>query len=260
MDTTTEATVEQSEEQTIQGVPVDDQGQAISQLDDDGTEEAVNTTDQEAQNSEASTATEVTEPSEEEQLEKFATVKGLELDSDNARKAAKMAMNAEKQMHAKSQRASELEKTMGQMSDSSATQVAQATGQDPEVLKRLQRVEVRDAIREFWDEHPDARQYEAEMAQVAVESGLYGSPEAILKASYAIAVSNNLNAVKSQGRREGLQSLAHKQQAAVPKGNAVNSVSTDTRITPENVDKLVAQNDQQWFEEHHDEINAALAA
>ena len=163
------------------------------------------------------------EPSEDDALAKFAQTKGLELDSENAKKAAKMAMEAERNMHKATGRAGEMEKTMSSMSDTSAEQVAQATGQDPELIKRLQRMEVKDSIRDFWDANPEARKYEKEMAKVASESGLVGSPEAILKASYAMAVANNQGAVKSQGKREALESLAHKQQAAVPTGSATNA-------------------------------------
>lgn len=256
-ETTTDAPVESGEVQTINGVAIDDQGMAVVASEPDETEsaEAVEeTTEPEEKEAEATS-----EPSEDEQLTKFAETKGLTLDSDNAKKAAKMAMNAEKQMHAKSQRASELEKTMGQMSDQSAEQVAQATGENPEVLKRLQRMEVKDSIREFWDSNPDAKAYEADMAKIAVESGLYGSPEAILKASYAMAVSQNPTALKSQGKREALESLAHKQQAAVPRGNAVNSGASSAAITPQNVDKLVGENNLEWFQSHQEEINRAMA-
>lgn len=179
------------------------------------------TTAQPEQQTEQSSQT-ASEPSDDEQLAKFAETKGLELDSENAKKAAKMAMEAEKRMHQATGRAGELEKTMSTMSDETAQQVAEATGQDPEVLKRLQRIEVKDSIRDFWDQNPGARQYEKEMAKIASEAGLLGSPEAILKASYAMAVANNQGAVKSQGKREALESLAHKQQAAVPTGSATN--------------------------------------
>jgi len=262
-ETTTEAFVE-SGGQHINGIAIDDQGMAVPQLDDTESAEAVEqTTDTEGETEEATSkpsqgSTQVV-TEEDEQLAKFAAAKGLELDSDNAKKAAKMAMNAEKLMHNKANKASELERTMSTMSDESAEQVAQATGQNPEYLKRLQRMEVKDSIREFWDANPDARQYETEMAQIAVESGLYGSPEAILKASYAMAVANNSNSIKSQGKQEALQSLAQKQQAAVPRGNAVNSSMTSNTITPQNVDRLVAQNSQDWFVKNYDAINKAMA-
>lgn len=255
-ETTTNAPVESGETQHIGGVAIDDQGMAVSQPEEAEQAEAVETTNE----PEEQVAEATSEPSEEdEQLARFAEAKGLELDSDNAKKAAKMAMNAKKLMHNKANKASELERTMSGMSDESAEQVASATGQDPEVLKRIQRMEVKDSIRDFWDSNPDARQYEAEMATIAVESGLFGSPEAILKASYAIAQSQNSEALKSQGKQEALKSLAHKQQAAVPRGNAVTSSMTSNTITPQNVDRLVAQNDQKWFESNYAAINKAMA-
>jgi len=255
-ETTTDAPVESGEAQHINGIAIDDQGMAVAASEPEEKEDApaVEAPIEEVQEAEATS-----EPSDDEQLAKFAATKGLELDSDNARKAAKMAMNAEKLMHSKATKASELERTMSSMSDESATQVAEATGQNPEVLKRLQRMEVKDSIRDFWESNPDARAYEADMAKLAVESGLYGSPEAILKASYAMAVAQNPDALKSQGKREGLESLAHKQQAAVPRGNAVNSGSSSAAITPQNVDSLVGANSQEWFMEHREEINKAMA-
>lgn len=254
--TTTDAPVDNGGQQHINGVAIDDQGMAIPQPEETEQTSAVEETTETEQQETQSEA----EPSEDEQLASWAEKKGLTLDSDNAKKAAKMAREAEKAMHSKAQKASELEKTMSSMSDQSAEQIADATGQDPEVLKRIQRMEVKSSIRDFWDNNPDARQYEKEMAQIAVDSGLYGSPEAILKASYAIALSQNQDSVKSQGKREALESLAHKQQAAVPTGSAVNSSNMgEAKITPQNVDALVGQNDLAWFEKNRDAINAAMA-
>lgn len=253
--TTTNEPVESGEVQSINGVAIDNQGMAISQPE----EQEESSADEATTAPEKQTTTATSEPSEEdEQLTKFAETKGLVLDSDNAKKAAKMAMNAEKLMHTKSARASELERTMSSMGDDSAQRQAEVTGENPEVLKRVQRMEIKESIRDFWDSNPDAKQYESEMAKIAVESGLYGSPEAILKASYAIATMNNQGAVKSQGKREALESLAHKQQAAVPMGNAVTSSMTSQNITPQNVYQLVDRNDQKWFESHYDEINRAM--
>jgi hypothetical protein len=252
--TTTNEPVATGEVQSIDGVNIDDQGMAISQPEEQEESSAAEATT--APEEKATTAT--SEPSEDEQLTKFAETKGLVLDSDNAKKAAKMAMNAEKLMHDKSKRASELERTMSSMGDDSAERQAEVTGENPEVLKRLQRMEIKQSITDFWDNNPDARQYESEMAKIAVDAGLYGSPEAILKASYAMAAMNNSGAVKSQGKREALESLAHKQQAAVPTGNAVNSSMTNNAITPQNVDQLVGANDYEWYMQHRDEINKAM--
>lgn len=166
------------------------------------------------------------EPSEDDQLATWAQAKGLELDSDNAKKAAKMAREAEKAMHQKAQRASELEKNLSSASDESAEQVALNTGQDPELLKRLQRVEVKEAVRDFWNTPLDNgitpdKSLESDMIELLkTKPHLAGDLESL----YATAVvkSGSLGAVKSQGKKEALESLAHKQQAAVPTGSATN--------------------------------------
>lgn len=202
------------EEETTTAAPVDTGVQGTQPVEAETTTAAEQTTEEAPQQPEAT--------SEDDDLAKWAANKGLELDSESAKKAAKMAREAEKAMHQKAQRAGELEKTMSTMSDESAQQVAQATGQDPQLIQRLQRMEVKDSIRDFFDQNPEARKYEKEMAKIASESGLVGAPEAILKASYAIAVANNQGAVKNEGKKEALESLAHKQQAAVPTGSATN--------------------------------------
>lgn len=168
---------------------------------------------------------EATEPSQDDNSA-WLKSKGIDPNDPEAiNKLAKSAREAEKAMHQKSQKASELEKTMGEMSDASAEQVAEATGQDPEVLKRLQRIEVRDAKREFFENNPDAAKYEKEMAKIAVEAGLYGTPESIMKAAYAMAKVNDPSS-SSQVKQETLKNLAQKQQSAVPQGNAVTSGTT----------------------------------
>lgn len=206
------------EEKTTTEVPVETGAEALPEQ-TEKTEAVEQTTETQEQ---PESGAEKALPDNDEQLKKFAQSHGLELDSPSAIKAAKMAMDNQAEFQRNRQKATELEKTMSTMSDESAQQVAEATGQDPEVLKRLQRMEVKDSIRDFWDQNPEARKYEKEMAKIATESGLYGSADAILKAAYAIAVANNQGAVKSQGKREALESLAHKQQAAVPTGSATN--------------------------------------
>lgn len=222
-ETTTEVVSQDAGAQVAQPV-VEDTTTAVTTTDD--TEQQTDTVQQ--------SETQQEQASEDDPLVKFAQSKGLELDSDNARKAAKMAMEAEKRMHQATGRVSEVEKTLSTMSDQSAEHEAQVTGQDPELLKAVRGLQVNNSIREFFDANPDARQYEAEMSKIANESGLFGSADAILKASYAMAVANDpskLEAVRSQTKQATLQSLAHKQQAAVPTGNATTS-STSTNEKP----------------------------
>jgi hypothetical protein len=261
--TTTEATVaEGGSEQTIQGVAVNDQGQAVEPQ-PEATEQA------EAAEATEQTTTEdqqvETKPSEDDELSTWAEKKGLELDSDNARKAAKMAREAERAMHQKAQRASELEKSIETRSDEVAEQIALNTGQDPELLKRLQRVEIKEAIRDFWNtptasgELPD-KSLEPAMSKLVMERPYLAGD---LESLHAIAMvqSGKINAVKSQGGQEALKSLAQNQQAAVPRGNAVNPSGTNSvgKITPQNVDQVVAGMTAEEYAKRLPEINAALA-
>lgn len=164
------------------------------------------------------------EPQVDDKLQKYATSQGLELDNPNAIKAARLAMENQSKVTKNYQKASELEKAASAVSDEDATATAEATGQDPELLKRVQRVEVREAVRNFWNQEGVDRSFEPAMIDLLkTKPYLAGDLESL----YATAVmkSGGVAAVKSQGKREALESLAHKQQAAVPTGSATTSAS-----------------------------------
>ncbi len=187
------------------------------------TTEAVTTTTEPEQKTVEAPA----EKSENDELTSWAENKGLTLDSENATKAAKMAWNAERAMHQKAQKASELEKTLTSTSDEYAERVAEQTGQDPELLKRLQRVEVKEAVRDFWSVPNESgivpdRSLEPKMIELLAEKPHLAGDLESLYAS-AVVKSGKFEALKSEGRKEALETLAHKQQAAVPTGSATNS-------------------------------------
>lgn len=210
------------EEETITTAADDTGASTDAQPVETASPEAVQTTTAPEQQTE-----QPSEPSEDEQLAKFAESKGLTLDSDNATKAAKMAMNAEKLMHQKTARASELEKSIATQSDEQAEAVAEQTGQDPELLKRLQRVEVKEAVRDFWNtpdeggSTPDRSLEPAMIKLLETKPHLAGDLESLYAS--AVVKSGGISAVKSQASRETLEKLAHSQQAAVPTGNATTS-------------------------------------
>lgn len=199
-------------------------------------------------------------PSIDEKLQSFAKGQGIEdvsQLSEREQKLLKIAYDNNAEYQRTRQKASELEKSLTDTSDEYAEQIAYSTGQDPELLKRVQRVEVKEAVRDFFNAHPDARELEQDMiAELVKRPHLAGDLEAL----YAVVKASNLDAVKSQGKKEALQSLAHKQTAAVPRGNAVSSSVNSQSITPQNVDQLVAQNGQEWFRKNYDAINRAMAA
>jgi hypothetical protein len=201
-------------------------------------------------------------PESEDKLASFAKGQGIENVaelSEREQKLLKVAYDNNAEFQRSRQKATQLEKTMTTMSDEAVEQYGETSGQDVEVIKRLQRMEVKDSLREFWDTNPDAKKYEKQMAEIAVNSGLSGTPGAILEAAYAIAQSRDVAGVKSQAKRATLESLAQKQQAAVPTGNATTSGVSSSALTPQNVDKMVANMSLEEYQRRLPEINAALA-
>lgn len=226
--------------------------------------EAVNTTTEQPQQdstNEPQQTTELHDNSVDGNVDdnsKWLAAKGIDpSDPDAINKLAKSAREAERAMHLKAQKASQLEKSMTEMSDQSIESYV-PEGQDPELLKRVQRFEVKESIRDFFEENPDAKQYEQDMIEEMSTSGLMGSPEAMLKAAYAIAKSKKPSE-SSSVQRQTLENLAQKQQAAVPTGNATTATTSSQRITSDNVDALVAKNDLAWFKKNYEAINEALA-
>lgn len=172
-----------------------------------------------------SEAEEAPQSKEDDDLDSWAEKVGLKLDSDNARKAAQMARDAKRAANEKFQKASEMEKLLSTKSDEVAEQVSQSTGQDVEVIKRLQRMEIKDSVRDFWASNPEARQYEKTMIEVLSEKPhLAGDLDSLY--ANALRKSGALSAAKSEGKKEALSNLAQKQQATAPIGNAVNSGTT----------------------------------
>ena len=261
--TTTEATVDDGG--AIDGVAIDDQGRAVpepEETEDATAVEQTTDTEQEQESTEEASAESVAtdEPSDDDQLAKFAEAKGLTLDSDNAKKAAKMAMNAERLMHQKSAKASELEKaakiTDEQVPDDATPQQADNV--------RLRNLELSLTVQQWKNENPDKLALEYEMVKVLadpVKRELVQAGYLTLDEIHSLASNSQSNQadLKSQGKQEALKNLAQKQQAAVPRGNAVSASAKTSEITPQNVDQLVASHDQAWFEKNYESINKAMA-
>jgi hypothetical protein len=260
--TTTDAPVADGGSQSIQGVAIDDQGRAL-------TEESQPEVTEPAEAADDQTETSQDAPQEEEPASadnsttEWLKKKGVDPSSPEAiEKVAEMARNAEKAMHEKAQKASELEKT------AKITEEQIPLDATPEQVERIgvRNLELRLDIRDWKSNNPDKLAHEAEMVKVLsdpVKKELVQGGYITLDDVYAMAVGGNPDTianVKSQTKKETLQSLAQKQQAAVPVGNAVrSSVSGDTKITPQNVDQLVAKNDLAWFKANQEAINQAMA-
>lgn len=238
----------------IQGVPVDSDGNALPDQTAPAAAESTTTGNEETQpQSQAITAPAAS--SEDDELATWAQNKGLELDSDNAKKIAKVARDNELAFKKKAQQTSELQRSVGDISDSVATNEAAATGQDPEILRRLQRMEVENSVSKFWNENPEAKAYEQQMVEIIAQKPYLAGDLPVL---YAYAKGQDTSTVK----RDVLTDLAHRQQTAVPTGSATNTqtMSGTQKITPQNVDKLVGEHDLEWFKANQTAINAAMSA
>lgn len=250
-DTTTNAPVDDGAT-TIQGVQVDDQGQAVAQPDAAESAEAVAPATDEA----TQEAPKEEEPSSDDNsATEWLKKKGVDPNSPEAlEKVAEMYRNAEKNMHSNAKKASELEKAI----DTGITEEAEATGFDDEARLDLVRIKTKLNVREFFDNNPDAKPLEQAMIkELANKPHLAGDLESL----YALAAVKSGDSMKSQGKREALESLAQNQQAAVPRGNAVNGsvMESGSAITPQNVDQMVAKMSVEEYRKRLPEINKALA-
>lgn len=259
--TTTDAPVAEGGSEVIQGVPVDSEGRAVTESQPEPTEPAEAATDQ-TETSQDAPKDEEPAPADNSTVE-WLKKKGVDPNSPEAiEKVAEMARNAEKAMHEKAQKASELEKS------TRITEEQYPADATPEQVERInvRNLELRLDIKDWKQNNPDKLAHEAEMIKVLsdpIKKEMVQSGYLSLDDVYAMAVGSNpdtLANVKSQGKKEALETLAQKQQAAVPVGNAVrSSVSGDTKITPQNVDQLVAKNDLAWFKANQEAINQAMA-
>lgn len=215
-----------------------------------------------AEPSETSEGEQSSLPEADDKLTNFAKAQGIEDLSELSERELrllKVAKDNQAEFQRNRQRASELEKSIGAVSDEYAEEAAAQTGQDPDALKRLLRLEVKEAVRDFWDVNPEARQYAPKMTEILqTKPHLVGDLESLY--TLARAQSGEVDAAKSQGKREALESLAQKQQAAVPKGNATNSADmTGAKLTRQNVNAMVKRMGVEEYRRRLPEINAALA-
>jgi hypothetical protein len=259
--TTTEAPVADGGSQVVNGVAIDSDGIAITESQPETTEQAEAVAQPENNSQEAPTDDEPA--SADNSTVEWLKKKGVDPNSPEAiEKVADMARNAEKAMHEKAQKASELEKTAKITED----QVPYDATPEERDNVRVRNLELKFDIQEWKRSNPDKLAHEAEMVKVLadpVKKELVQAGYISLDDVYSMAVGGNpetIQNVKSQTERETLQKLAQKQQAAVPAGNAVASSGTGAEpITPQNVDRMVASMSVEEYSKRLPEINAAMA-
>lgn len=222
-ETTTDAAVQ--EPQALDAQPVEQPAEAV-------------TTDSEPQVEDPSVNEPVETDNSDDDLMDYWSKKGIDITTpEGQRQAAQSYREAEKAMHAKGQRASELEQQLNQQPLAEQTQ-------DPavqEALARASRVETALEV-ERWkanngitpDQDKALGKYLTENPQKAwlVKNGHLNLDDV-----YAMSGINKVDpdAIRKQGGQEALQGLANKQRTTAPEGSAVNQAPA-AQLTKANVD------------------------
>lgn len=211
--------------------------------------------DQPNESSADSTAEPTEAPQQEESqadggvdIEAWAQKKGLPL--DDPKKLAEMYYNAEKKMH---------EATQTQKSPVQPPEPLDVTGDVnyDQLIQRQNQQELRTYVRDWFDANPEMKEHRQELMQIANERPWLNNLDDI-RAHYLASPDRQKN-LKSEGGREALTNLAQKQQQTPPSAGATNANSYATnKITPQNVDEMVAKMSVEEYRKRLPEINAAL--
>ena len=202
--TTTEAPVESTSVEETQ--PVSQETEAVT------TEESTQTTSEDTSSDESETT-------------EWLSKKGIDPSSPEAlAKVAEMARNAEKAMHAKAQKASDLSK---QLEESPAGQVDTDNELVQQLYGEVAAVRRAQAVNDFKARTGLSDDMEQKMVNYLSDNPqtgeLINAGYLTLDQLYTLAVGSDLKSVKSEGGKQALQQLANKQRAASLPGNATTS-------------------------------------
>src|SRR3569833_275714 len=180
-------------------------------------------------------------PEVDEKLKAYAESKGITLDSEGALKAAKIAMDNQAEYQRTRQQASELGKALQQPETP-----AQGSEDDP-ALARIQAVELKLAVNDFWQQEGHDRTLEPKMAEIVTENPNLGllvkSGYLSLDQLYSMARGSDTNRdadLKAAGGKEALQDVASKQQAKAIHGAATTSAMGTAEVPKDNFDSWYA--------------------
>lgn len=167
-------------------------------------------------------------------------------DPEFARKAAQLARTTEREFH--KSRA----EVKSQLQDATSASYEDEYG-DP-TAQRLQVLETRVAVQDFYSSNPDAKDMDADMAKIVQEKPYLAQD---LDAVYAIAKSSRyeseLKAAETKGADRAKQEIARSSGAPLPKGNASSDVPAP-KLTREQIGNMSAQE----YATRRDEIYAAF--
>lgn len=209
--------------------------------------EAVTEDEETSQTSESDESGSEEDNSDETELKDWAAKKNLPL--DDPLKIAKMYRESEKALGKKGQKEGQLKNAVSTANESSNTEDYQALKNEVEALS-------------FYVNHPDAKQYESAMVDILEEKPYLASDlDAVLDMAKGRSLTDAATrlAERNAGKKEARESAEQAGRAAQPRSSA-HSTTTVGRITPANVDAVVAQHmgDPVWYAKNLTAINAAL--
>lgn len=245
MDTTT------SDEGGVQPQPQTSEAEAAEVQQDESASQPQDQQDESSADSQSEQTSEGdAQESQADDIEAWAQKKGLPL--DDPKKLAQMYRDAEKKMH----QATQTQKTQVQPPEPLET-----TGEPnyDQLIERQNQQELRTYVRDWFDANPEMKEHRQELMQIASERPWLNNLDDV-RAHY-LADPERLKSLKSEGGREALTNLAQKQQQTPPTAGATNANSYATnKITPKNVDEMVAKMSPEEYRKRLPEINAALNA
>lgn len=216
----------------------------------DQSTEAVEESEGTSQTSEPEQAESSTEDdSEEAELKEWAAKKNLPLDDPLA--MAKMYRESEKKLGKKGQQEGQLKAAVTTANNAAGVDDVQSLRNEMTALN-------------FKLDHPEARELEPIMVEILDEKPYLASDlDAVLDIAKGRTVSQGAEtlAARKAGGKEALAQAEKAARAAQPRASATQpGYENKNRITPENVDDMIAQHmgDREWYNKHLPAINAAL--
>lgn len=218
---------------------------------------ASNTNDQPNESTADSTEEPKEAPQEEESqadgddVQAWAEKKGLPL--DDPIKLAKMYRDAEKRMH---EATTQVPKT-----PINPPELLEPTGDEnyDQIVERQNVQEQRIYVRDWFDANPDMKEHRDDLSRIASERPWLTNLDDV-RAHY-LASPDKLKSMETEGGRKALTNLAQKQQQTPPSAGATNANSYATnKLTPQNVDQMVAKMSPEEYRKRLPEINAAMGA
>lgn len=189
-------------------------------------------------------------PAETKELSTEEWAKSKNLPLDDPIKLAEMYRNAEKKMHKTAQQAKVTVPPPELLEESD----------DPTInaiVDRQNKVELVQYVNNWFRANPDLEQYRAELTKISQERPYLTDMDDV--AAHLYRDPKFIEKLKSEGGKEALTNLAQKQSNIPPASAATNaSEFSSSNITPQNVDALVAQHDEKWYEQNIDAINKAI--